>query len=110
MSAFVIDERIRQYYLLNTASMGKKAHVMDSLPRNQLDLILTGREIELYLRQRDGHYIARELVVGGTEMSGGQLTSGQLTSGQLTSGQLTSGQLTSSEQASGKVMVVAMDN
>jgi hypothetical protein len=55
---------IKKYYLLCTVRLGKKAHVIDDI-RSNIDFVFTKREINLFLREVDGHLIARELVVGG---------------------------------------------
>jgi len=61
------DVRIINYYLLSTVRMGSKAHIIDSIPEKKLGMILTKKEVMLFLRERDGHYMAREVVVGGRE-------------------------------------------
>lgn len=57
--------KITKYYLLCTVRMGGKAHIVDEIPEKQLNIIFTKKEIDLFLRKHDGHYIAREIVVGG---------------------------------------------
>jgi hypothetical protein len=46
---------------------GGKSHVVDKIPSKQLNIIFTSKEIGLFLRQHDGHLIAREIVTGGNE-------------------------------------------
>lgn len=60
-----MSEKIVKYYLLCTVRMGSKIHIVDELPDKKLNIILTRKEMNLYLRKQDGHYIAREIVVGG---------------------------------------------
>jgi hypothetical protein len=47
--------------------MGKKAHIISELPERDLKVVFSSVELELYMRQLDGNYIAREVVVGGSE-------------------------------------------
>ncbi len=59
------QDKLAKYYQLCTVRMGKKAHMIDDLARTDVDVILTKKEVDLFFRQADGHYIAREIVVGG---------------------------------------------
>ena len=59
------DKRIVQYYLLCTTSIGMKKHMVNEIPRDKLNAVLTKKEVNLFLREREGYYIAREIVVGG---------------------------------------------
>ncbi len=59
-------DKIKKYYLLCTVRMRTKAHNVDERPDKKLPAIFTKKEINLFLRTSDGHYIAREIVVGGS--------------------------------------------
>ncbi len=59
------QNKITKYYLLCTVRMGQKAHIVDTLDMAQMNAIFTKKEIDLYLSKADGHYTAREIVIGG---------------------------------------------
>jgi hypothetical protein len=61
------DERITNYYLLCTVRNGYKRHIIDEFDERELKIVFTKEETMLYLRRHDGHYIAREIVVGGSQ-------------------------------------------
>ncbi len=65
-------DKIVNYYLLCTVRMGYKAHIIDEIKPKDLEIVFTKREIELFLRKHDDHYIAREIVVGGDETNNTQ--------------------------------------
>jgi predicted metal-dependent peptidase len=58
--------KLVKYYLLCTVRQGGKAHIVDKIPAKQLNIVFTGKEVGLFLRQHDGHLIAREIVTGGS--------------------------------------------
>ena len=62
-----MSDKIIKYYLLCTVRLGSKAHMVDKLPEKERNVVFTQREIKLFLREIDGHYIANEVVVGGKE-------------------------------------------
>ncbi len=66
------QDKLTKYYLLCTVRMGQKAHIIDELATGA-EIVFTKREINLFLRKVDGHYIAREVVVGGARMGGSTL-------------------------------------
>ncbi len=65
-----VNEKIVNYYLLCTTRIGGKTHIVDALQDTQLNIVFTKKEIDLFLRKHDKHYIAREIVVGGSEQTG----------------------------------------
>lgn len=68
------NDKIKQYYLLCTTRLGAKKHIVSELNEKKITTIFTRKEINLYLRQQDGYYIAREVVVGGGDKSGNSIS------------------------------------
>lgn len=62
-----MSSTLARYYRLCTVALGGKAHIVSGLPPEKLPILFTKKEIELYFRPLDGAYIARELVVGGSD-------------------------------------------
>jgi len=62
-----MDSRIVKYYLLCTIRNGVKRHIINEVPSTAISVVLTKKEIALYLRSTDGNYVARDIVIGGTE-------------------------------------------
>ena len=60
-----MSDQITSYFRLCAVRLGDYSHVVDELPRADVGAIFTQREVELFLRERDGHYMARETVIGG---------------------------------------------
>lgn len=62
-------DKLTRYYLLCTIRMGSKAHVVDELigRAQPAHPIFTAKEMDLYFRKQDGHYTAREIVIGGED-------------------------------------------
>lgn len=63
------NEKITKYYLLCSTRLGARKHIINELPDKKLNIILTKKEIDLFLRQQDGYYVAREVIIGGNEKS-----------------------------------------
>lgn len=61
----MIDEKIVAYYRLCAVRMGVKSHIVTDIPPGKLVAVMTKKELNLFLRERDGCYVAREAVVGG---------------------------------------------
>ena len=61
------NEKIISYYLLCTIQQGGKSHMINELSDDKLSVILTKKEVKLYLRKQDDAYVAREIVVGGAQ-------------------------------------------
>ena len=63
------DNRITKYYLLCTVRNGTKKLLVNSINRKDLNIVFTKREMHMWFRERDGNFMARELVVGGNDLS-----------------------------------------
>ncbi len=66
---------LAKYYLLCTARVGEKRHIIDRIPDEQFMAIFTKKEKNLFFRQHDGLWIARETIVGGNDP--GEITPGR---------------------------------
>lgn len=60
-------EEIIKYYLLCSVRAGTRKHIVNELPNKKLNVIFTKKEIDLYLRMQDGNYVAKEVIVGGSD-------------------------------------------
>ncbi len=65
MSTTATRNKIIQYYLLCTVRNGKKRHIINELPKDKINIVVTRKEMNLYFRQQDGYYVPKEVVVGG---------------------------------------------
>lgn len=59
--------KIINYYLLCSVRLGVRAHIINEIPAKKINVLLTQKEINLYLRLQNGLYVAREHIIGGEE-------------------------------------------
>jgi hypothetical protein len=60
------DEKIIKYYLLCTIRAGSKKHLFSDITDRDKGTIITKKELLVYFKLRDGDYIAKETIVGGS--------------------------------------------
>jgi hypothetical protein len=63
----MVNDKIINYYRLCSLREGGKRHLIDELQEQELDVVLTKKEINLFFRKKDGKYIAKEIVVGAAD-------------------------------------------
>lgn len=60
-------ETIKQYYLLNTAKLGHKRHIVDTFSDPELTALISKKETTTFFRRVNQALIARDSVVGGAQ-------------------------------------------
>ena len=63
----MVKEEIRNYYLLCTVRIGKRAHIVEQIQKDKLNILFTGKEKTLYFREQNGRLVANEKIIGGNE-------------------------------------------
>lgn len=61
------DSRLTKYYLLCSIRLGEHKHIVSELPDKKLEVLLTKKEVNLYLRKHGNYYVARERIIGGDD-------------------------------------------
>jgi len=60
---------IKKYYLLCSAQIGERKHIINDISNENRDLLFSKKEISVFLRKKDGLYVAREVIIGGREVN-----------------------------------------
>lgn len=64
---------IVEYYRLCTVRNGGKKLTVSDIPKKNQNIVFTKHEINLWFRERDGYYTARETIIGGAQATRGQI-------------------------------------
>ena len=62
-------EKIINYYLLCSVGTGKIEHPISNLNKSELDLLMSKKEQEEFLKTYNGKLVVNETVVGGNDAS-----------------------------------------
>lgn len=63
----MIDQSVIQYLLLCSIKKGYKSHNVNYLDDDDLIVVYSKKELELYFNRAHGLYIAKESIVGGDD-------------------------------------------
>jgi len=68
-----MSQIITEYFQLCTVRNGGKKLIISNIPKKNQNIIFTKHEINLWFRERDGYYTARETIIGGSQSSREQI-------------------------------------